>query len=61
MQKHKRRIAETVDWIKGKLQQAPYVGLLTGTGLTASVESMTIDTKIDYKDIPHFPLSTVQT
>ena len=61
MQKHKRRMAETIDFIKGKLKQAPYVGLLTGTGLNESVESITIDTIIDYKDIPHFPLSTVQT
>ena len=61
MQKSTKRLAETVDFIKGKLKQAPYIGLLTGTGLNASVESMTIDTKIDYKDIPHFPLSTVQT
>lgn len=61
MQKKKRWLAETVDFIKGKLKQAPYMGLLTGTGLNESVESMTIDTIIDYKDIPHFPLSTVQT
>ena len=55
MQKNKRQIAETLDFIKGKLKQAPYIGLLTGTGLNASVECMTIDTVIDYKDIPHFP------
>ncbi|MGD9045653.1 MAG: purine-nucleoside phosphorylase [Desulfobacterales bacterium] len=61
MQKSKRRIAESIDFIKGKLKQAPYIGLLTGTGLKASVESMAIDTIIDYEDIPHFPLSTVQT
>jgi purine-nucleoside phosphorylase len=61
MQKNKRRIAETIDFIKGKLKQAPYIGLLTGTGLNASVESMAIDSVIDYEDIPHFPLSTVQT
>ena len=61
MQKIKERLAQTVDFIKGKLKQAPYIGLLTGTGLSESAESMAIDTVIDYKDIPHFPLSTVQT
>ena len=61
MQKNKRRLAQTIDFIKGKLKQAPYIGLLTGTGLSESAESMAIDTAINYKEIPHFPLSTVQT
>jgi purine-nucleoside phosphorylase len=61
MQKIKRRLAETIDFIKSKLRQAPYIGLLTGTGLSESADSMAIDTVIDYKNIPHFPLSTVQT
>ena len=61
MQKIKERLAQTIDFIKGKLKQAPYIGLLTGTGLSESAESMAIDTAIHYKEIPHFPLSTVQT
>jgi len=61
MQKIKRQLAETVEFISAKLKQAPYIGFLTGTGLSESAESMAIDTLIDYKDIPHFPLSTVQT
>jgi purine-nucleoside phosphorylase len=61
MQKIKERLAQTVDFIKDRLKQAPYIGLLTGTGLSDSAESMEIDTAIHYKKIPHFPLSTVQT
>jgi purine-nucleoside phosphorylase len=61
MQMIKKRLAQTIDFIKSKIKQAPYIGLLTGTGLGESAESMAIDTVIDYKDIPHFPLSTVQT
>jgi len=61
MQKIKKRLAETIDFIKGKIKQVPYIGLLTGTGLGESAESMAIDTIIDYKEIPHFPLATVQT
>jgi purine-nucleoside phosphorylase len=61
MQKIKKRLAETTDFIKGKIKQMPYIGLLTGTGLGESAESIAIDTVIDYKEIPHFPLSTVQT
>ena len=36
MQKIKERLAQTIDFIKGKLKQAPYIGLLTGTGLSES-------------------------
>ena len=61
MQKLRKRLAETIDFIKAKLKQGPYIGLLTGTGLGESAETIAIDTVIDYKEIPHFPVSTVQT
>jgi len=61
MQKIKKRLAETTDFIKGKIKHVPYIGLLTGTGLGESAESMAIETTIKYQDIPHFPISTVQT
>jgi purine-nucleoside phosphorylase len=57
----KQRLAKTSDFIKNRIKDAPYVGLLTGTGLGESAESMTIDTTIRYQDIPFFPLPTVQT
>ena len=57
----KQRLAETTDFIKNRIKDRPYVGLLTGTGLGGSVESMIIDATISYQDIPHFPLPTVQT
>ena len=61
MQNYKKQLAETVNFFKSKLKKTPYIGLLTGTGLGESAESMAIDTIIDYKEIPHFPLSTVQS
>lgn len=57
----KQRLAETTAFIKAKTRIAPYIGYLTGTGLGESAESMKIDAAIEYGDIPHFPLSTVQT
>jgi purine-nucleoside phosphorylase len=57
----KQRLEQTTDFINSRIKQAPYIGILTGTGLGESAESMVIDTAIDYKEIPHFPLSTVQT
>lgn len=61
MQNLMQRLAETTAFIKSKIRVAPYIGYLTGTGLGESAESMTIDTTVAYQNIPHFPLSTVQT
>jgi purine-nucleoside phosphorylase len=57
----KQRLAETTAFINKKTRIAPYIGYLTGTGLGDSAESMDIDSVVQYEDIPHFPLSTVQT
>ena len=61
MKNIKQRLAETTDFIKSRIKDAPHIGLLTGTGLGESAESMVIETTIKYQDIPHFPISTVQT
>ena len=57
----RQRLAETTDFIRSRIKDPPYIGLLTGTGLGESAESMAIETTIRYQDIPHFPISTVQT
>ena len=61
MKNIEQRLAETTDFIKRRIKDAPHIGLLTGTGLGESAESMAIETAIRYQDIPHFPISTVQT
>jgi purine-nucleoside phosphorylase len=61
MKTMKQRLAETIDFIRNRIKDTPYIGLLTGTGLAESAESMVIETAIRYQDIPHFPISTVQT
>jgi len=61
MKNMKQPLAETVDFIRSSIKNTPYIGFLTGTGLGHSAESMAIETVIRYEDIPHFPVSTVQT
>ena len=56
-----QRLAETTAFIRSKTHVVPYIGYLTGTGLGESAESMTVDTAIEYRNIPHFPISTVQS
>ena len=61
MKNMKSQLAETVAYIRSRIKDMPYIGLLTGTGLGESAESMEIETTLRYEDIPHFPVSTVQT
>ena len=61
MKNIEQQLAETTDFIRSRIKDAPHIGLLTGTGLGESAESMAIETAIKYQDIPHFPISTVQT
>ena len=61
MKNIEQQLAETTDFIRSRIKNAPHIGLLTGTGLGESAESMSIETTIRYQDIPHFPISTVQS
>lgn len=39
----------------------PTVGIILGTGLGGLVKDVAVKYKIDYKQIPHFPVSTVES
>ena len=53
------KIQEAVQFIQSKSQIKPKVGIVLGTGLGSLSEEVTEAISIPYKDIPHFPLSTV--
>ncbi len=46
--------------IRTRTQLEPTVGLILGSGLNALAESVTGSVTIPYRDIPHFPVSTVE-
>lgn len=52
---------EAADFIRTHLKCRPEVGVLTGTGLGDSIASMQIEASLEYREIPHFPVSTVQS
>lgn len=58
---YRKKIIETTEFLQKKLSVSPEVGFLTGTGLGSSVDSIDIGEKIDYSDIPNFPVSTVES
>jgi len=53
------QIIESADFLKAKIKQAPILGLVLGSGLGDLSAEVTDRIEIPYKDIPHFPLSTV--
>jgi purine-nucleoside phosphorylase len=54
------KLAEAVQFVRGRLDLRPTLGVLTGTGLGNCVRSMDVLGALAYGEIPHFPTSTVQ-
>lgn len=52
---------ESVAYIQSKTNVNPTIGIILGTGLGGLVKEIKIIDEIPYKDIPHFPVSTVES
>ncbi|MCU7495216.1 MAG: purine-nucleoside phosphorylase [Ignavibacteria bacterium] len=55
------RINETLSVIREKVSGDYEVGIILGTGLGGLVKEIAIEAEIEYGDLPHFPLSTVES
>lgn len=56
------RVKDSISYIKNHIKDfLPDVGIILGTGLGGLVRDVKIKYKLDYKDIPHFPVSTVES
>lgn len=55
------KIAEATAFIKSKLPGTPQTGIILGSGLGRLAKEIEEPMVIPYADIPHFPLSTVET
>ncbi len=53
-------IKEAVSSIREKIRETPETAIILGTGLGNIVEHLEVDCLVDYKSIPHFPVSTVE-
>lgn len=53
--------AEAVDFIRSKTSLEPEVLIILGTGLGNLARELDAETTISYEDIPHFPVSTVES
>ncbi len=57
----KEKIDETLKVIKSKTQEEYPVGIILGTGLGGLVKDIDIKHQFEYSELPHFPLSTVES
>ena len=56
-----KEIQEALNFINNFKFQSPKTGIVLGTGLGGLIENCTIKLSIPYSDIPHFPISTVES
>lgn len=54
------KIKESVEFIKKQITGEIEIGIVLGSGLGGLVKEISIEKEISYKDIPNFPISTVE-
>jgi purine-nucleoside phosphorylase len=55
-----KEISEAVHFIQSKYPPKPSVGIVLGSGLGSFADEIEMECEISYRDIPHFPVSTVK-
>lgn len=61
MSSMRQQIDETVSFLRKSTHSEPQIGVVLGTGLGELADQIDQEVVLSYKDIPHFPLSTVET
>jgi purine-nucleoside phosphorylase len=61
MSELREKLRETVAYIRAQSKMIPDAAIVLGTGLGGLVRSVRNQVVIPYKEIPHFPVSTVQS
>ena len=61
MSELRKHIDEAVASIRTRTNSKPKIGIILGTGLGGLAAEITREVEIDYGDIPHFPVSTVES
>jgi purine-nucleoside phosphorylase len=56
----KAKAAAAAGHIRSQLARLPEIAILTGTGLGECADGVLIHAQLEYRDIPHFPISTVE-
>lgn len=57
----RKQIDEAVAFLRTKTSSQPRIGIILGTGLGGLAKEIKADVVVEYEDIPHFPVSTVES
>lgn len=60
LEERKKKIEETVSFLKSKTNIHPKVAIVLGSGLGGLTQSVEVADEIPYTEIPNFPVSTVK-
>jgi purine-nucleoside phosphorylase len=55
-----QKINAAASFIQSSCSEQPLIGVVLGSGLGGFTEEMIVEHSINYSDIPHFPVSTVE-
>lgn len=55
-----QRLQEASNYISSRIPAPPRIGIITGTGLGELTDAMTVELRLPYEEIPHFPRSTTK-
>lgn len=58
---YRQKIKETLAYIKSKTDFKPQIGIILGTGLGGLVQEVDVAFEFPYNELPHFPVSTVES
>jgi len=61
MENYRKNVEEAARCLRERLGDPPAVALVLGTGLGGVAESLENPVSIPYRDIPHYPVSTVES
>jgi purine-nucleoside phosphorylase len=57
----RKHIDDALRYLRKKTDATPAIGIILGTGLGALAGEIVADIVLEYGDIPHFPISTVES
>ncbi len=55
-----KQLKEATKYLRKQYKHSPHVAIVLGSGLGKFTEEIEIEKEIEYSDIPHFPVSTVE-
>ncbi len=61
MKSYWQQVQQSADFLCQRMTRRPSVGLMTGTGLGDIISGLDAELTVNYADIPHFPVSTVES